>query len=214
MKQSRAPLFWGLLLTALGVLFLIGSLGYAAYIGLWVGVMLLCAAALCGVAYARNPQRWGVLFAVTLLGMIGAGAVVDAFAPGTLAAWTGPGFLVALGAPFVAGYAVTRRWGLLIPAGFFGASAAAAIIGNLGLQAVTGGAFFFGLAAMFALLPAAGAPANAGRWAYPASFALAVVGVFAMLSSIASSEITFPLVLIAAGLFLLWRTAGHRPSST
>jgi len=213
-KQSRAPLFWGLLLIALGVLFLIGSLGYAAYTGVWVGAILLGGAILCGFAYSRQPQRWGVLFAVTLLGVFGVVAVVDAFAPGTLSSWTGPAFLLALAVPFLAGYSVSRRWGLLIPAGVFGASAASAIVGIFGLDAVTGAAFFFVLAATFAILPAAGAPPRTGSWAYPVSFALAVVGVVAMLSSIASSEITVALLLIAAGVFLLWRTSRHRPSGT
>lgn len=214
MNHSRAPLFWGLLLIALGVLLLLGSAGFAAYAGLWWGIVLLGAAVLCVVSYARRPERWGVLFGVTLLGVAGAVSVADTVLPGTASAWSGPAFMVALGLPFAAGFAVSGRWGLLIPAGLFGAVAVAALVRGTGLETVAGAIFLFALAATFAILPYAGAPVGARRWAFPLSLVLAILGVLTLLSSVAAAGLSWALLLILAGVFLLYRGARPRPSGT
>jgi hypothetical protein len=136
--------------------------------------------------------------------------ISDAVLPGSSARWGGAGFLLALGVAFLAGFAVSARWGLLIPAGLFVAAAASAAAGEVGLQAVSGAVMLFGLGATFAVLPFAGAPSETRSWAFPVAAVLAAVGAIVLISSITVVAVAWALVLIGAGLLLLLWTALQR----
>jgi hypothetical protein len=201
-----------LVLLLVGVVLLAQTAGYFPSAGEAV-LGLLVASGGVGLVAASLTRRlgwWGTVGGASLAG-VGAVIVVEAVRPGAESQWAASIVLGSIGAGFLVAYLVLHtRWWMLIPAGTLLTLALAAGVGPL-LPADLGGAvYMFGLAATFAAVAAAGAPGKR-------SWALIPAGVFALLglatiSSSGRAGFVLPVLIIAAGVYLLVRSA-RRPGS-
>ncbi|WP_234553327.1 hypothetical protein [Thermus caliditerrae] len=186
----------GLTLVLLGVLLLLQNLGLALGRVL-LGVLLLGGGGGFLVAYGQDRGLWWALipgFGLLGLGLallLGEGAVSGAL------------FLLGLGLGFWAVFAVHRdHWWAVIPGGVLLTLALVALVeGLLGVEA--GWFLFVGLALTFGLLFFLGQ-----RWAlWPALGVLVPLGL-ASEGLKGLLAYAFPLALVGAGAYLLWRSVG------
>jgi hypothetical protein len=196
LHDRRTQLGVGLVL--LGLLALLSNFGLFAGLGAIVGMLLFGAAGVLVIGmYRRDPGRvWTLPVGFGLLGL----AVATLELP-----WSGGAFLGAIGLGFLAIWLLDEErqaWWALIPAG---------VLITLGLVAtwdemvggrgeVGGTIFFLGLAATFAALYLL--PSVQQRWAIWPALGLGVVAVLTL--SFSGGWIA-PIVLIAAGAWMLTR---------
>ena len=196
LHDRRTQLGVGLVL--LGLLALLSNFGLFAGLGAIVGMLLFGAAGVLVIGmYRRDPGRvWTLPVGFGLLGL----AVATLEAP-----WSGGAFLGAIGLGFLAIWLMDterKAWWALIPAG---------VLITLGLVAtwdemiggrgeVGGTIFFLGLAGTFAALYLL--PSVQQRWAIWPALGLGVVAVLTL--SFSGGWIA-PIVLIAAGAWMLTR---------
>ena len=202
MSTSRGPLYAGAGLILAGLLFLLAEFGYGNAAQAAFGTLFLAGGVLFFAGYARQPARWGLLFPAVALGAIGAGSFLDAFVAGS-DVWTGPLLLGGLGMPFVAGYAITRRWGLMIPAGVLVSLGFTAMAGVLGAGPYAGAILFAGLGLTFGLLPRAAPAGQVGSWAHIVGLSCAVLAGIVLTAAMSQAGVVWAVLLIGAGAALL-----------
>lgn len=181
----------GILLVTLGVLALLSNVGVLDGVGSVLGAILFAAVGVLLVrVYARRDQIWALPAAFTFFGLAAA-ALVD----GPL---SGSYFLALMGAGFLFLYAIERRhWWAIIPGGTLVSLAVVAGIDELALAIDAGPVLFLGLAVTFLAVYAVGQ-----RWAVWPALVLGVIAVVAL--STAASWV-LPVLLIGAGIYLLYR---------
>lgn len=117
MNQKRTNLIWGVVLIALGLLFLLENAGLLPEFGLSVWAVLFGGASLLFlVVYALNGWRsWGLLFPATILGAVA--LVIWLVQRGTEGAFLGSIVLWAVSLPFWVAFLANRKtnWWALIP---------------------------------------------------------------------------------------------------
>ncbi len=213
MKRTETALFWGVLLIIGGVLFLLQNLFFARH-GVEFIMAVLFGAGGCAFIYLflQNRARWwAVIPGFALLGL-GTLMIAEQVLPGKLGSMVGgPIFLGALGLSFWIIYLNKREhWWAIIPGGVLLTLALVAFVDAAFPEVDTGSIFFLGLGATFALLYVV--PTAEGRisWAiYPAAVML-ILGLVVAAQQATLLQYVWPLALIAAGLFLIWRTVGTR----
>ena len=195
--ESRAPIFWGLVLIGAGLVFLALTLGWVPNpTGGAVGVAFAVAGFALLVAYVALHAHWWTLIAGPAL--LGIGAVI--LLPG---GGSGAIFLGGIGLGFAL-IAMTNveRWWAVIPAGTMLTLAVITVAGPVigGLQ--SGALLFFGLAATFGILAVIRVHGRTMRWPlYPAVGCL-VFGALVATSGPLSAYF-WPVLLVAAGVVLL-----------
>ena len=115
MKQDRGYFALGLLLVALGVVFLLQNFGVLSGIAnlVWVVLFGLGGLAFLWVFITNNEQWWALIPGFTLLGLAGLIGFGD-----RLGEWAAALFLAAIGLSFWLIYAVRRDfWWAIIPGG-------------------------------------------------------------------------------------------------
>ena len=195
---DRRTTLWAVILIGAGTLFLIGNLGWFSGVASWFWATAFAIGGGGFLVYvlADRGQWWALIPGFALLGL--AAAVIGGAAGGGL-------FLSLLGAGFAAVYALDRtRWWAIIPGGTLITLGAVAWVDGA-VQGTHGGwIIFLGLAVTFGLLYLLPQGEGHQPWAiYPALATLALALV--ILASGAVLGILVPILLIAAGLFLLWR---------
>ncbi|HYM66170.1 MAG TPA: hypothetical protein VEW68_02655 [Patescibacteria group bacterium] len=205
-----ATVFWGVVLVVAGLLLLSLSLGLVpSPTGDVVGVLFAIAGFAILASYVVLHTHWWTLIAgPTMLGLAGA-----IFITGDLG---GAAFLGAIGVGFLL-VALTgvRRWWAVIPGGTLVTLGFIAAMSNAIGGTMSGSVLFFGLALTFGVLALIRIEGHRMVWpVYPALGCL----VFGLLlaTSAGASEILWPLLLVAAGVFLLIRSAArptHPPSA-
>jgi hypothetical protein len=205
-------LLWGVLLILAGLLFLAQtwSAGSVFPGGVWAGVwaaIFTGAGLTFGWVFVTDPSGswWAAIPGMSLLAL---GMVTGAHSLGwdTESAWLGSLFLGMIGLSFWLIYAFRRDcWWAIIPGGALFTLAAVALVSTWAEGIVAGAVFFFGLALTFGLV--AVLPAEHGRmgWALYPAVVLAILGVVVLLSLGSIANYLWPLSLIAAGLWLLYR---------
>jgi hypothetical protein len=147
---------------------------------------------------------WSVLFGAG--GLVAMSVVMQ-----SPSVWGGTIFLAGLGLGFWGVYLLQRHfWWAIIPGGTLLTLAAVTALGDRGLGHVSGAALFLGLAATFGLVsvvPSEGAPR---RWGLLPAAVLAVMGLTLFANRPMVMQIGWPLLLIGAGLAVLYRSR-HRP---
>lgn len=192
---------WAYALVAGGVLLLAAQLGWLGWMSSWLwAALFLLGAAFFILRFRREPAHWWALLPGAALAGIGL-----TFVAGDVG---GALFLGALGAGFAAVYVSGReRWWAIIPGGVL---LTLAVIAWLDVRAArwdTGWLFFVGLAVTFGLLAVLPEQQGRHRWAiYPALGATALV--FVTVLSGAVTGVVLPLLLVAAGVYLIWRGGG------
>ena len=211
MKMLRSRLLWGLLLIAMGVLFLFESLGFLALGGAW-SVLFFGAAVAFGLVFLDNRQAWwAIIPAMTLFGL-GALIVIGAYLEPAAAQWGVGVFMGSIALSFWIIYIVTRReqWWAIIPGGVLLALAAALVlepfVSGEGFVAI----FMLGMGLTFVLLYLFPTPGGRMGWALIPAAVLSLIGLAFLLvaSDIAASVagLVWPLALIIVGGYLLLRS--------
>lgn len=192
---------WAYVLVVGGLVLLAAQLGWLGWMSSWLWAALFLAGGAFFLLHFRSaPAHWWALIPGAALAGIGltflAGDVGGAF------------FLGALGAGFAAVYVTGReRWWAVVPAGVLLTLAVVAWLGVRAASWDTGWLFFSGIAVTFGLLAVLPEEQGRHRWAvYPALGAVALA-LLTVLSG-AVSGVVLPLLLVAAGAYLIWRRGG------
>ncbi|MFN2322340.1 MAG: hypothetical protein ABR510_05215 [Trueperaceae bacterium] len=194
--NERPRVLGAFALIAVGVLGLLSSLGVLGSLGGLFGLLLFGGAA---VFAASQGRRTGNFFwraaAYPLFGL-----AIASVAPASLG---GAAFLGSLGLAFwLAWRDDEQRWWALIPAGTLLSLGLTSLVdGSLLGAGAAGSVFLFGLAATFFALTRLRVE--------PQGWAIFPAGALALLAVVSASTAggwLFPLVFIAAGVYLLWRS--------
>lgn len=201
--KRNLNLLWGLLLIGGGVLLLLQNLGYLAHVSGYLWALLLGAPGLaCLGVYLNNRERWWAIIPGVVLLSLGALSGLQAWNSELAAPWMGPLTLGGIGLAFWLVYLARRSlWWAIIPAGLLTTLAVMARIDNVGGPS-TGAVFFFGLAITFLLVLLA----TRMSWAVWPAAGLALVAVFIVVGQGRFINYLWPVLLIAAGLFILFNT--------
>jgi len=205
MKNDQSRLIWGGILILAGILFLLQELNILGNASqyLWLIFMAAGAAVFIWIYFTKKEQWWAIIPGLTLLGLSlsGLDSLLN-FYPGSN--WTGAIFLGCIGLAFWLIYLRRQdQWWAIIPGGVLITLAAVA-----GLEKVlywSGGIFFLGLAATFALVGILPNQLDT-RWAFIPAAILAVLGVvsFAPLKSV--MVVIWPVAFIALGVYIIFRS--------
>jgi hypothetical protein len=206
-------ILWGSLLILAGLMFLLQNLGVFRFGDLFWGVLfILGGGAFLTIFLQDRAQWWAIIPGFTLLG-IGVIIGLTVLAPGFMAIIGGSIVLGSIGLAFLIIFLLDReKWWALIPAGTMLTLTVVAAISQAVPGMETGGIFFLGLGLTFGVV--ALLPTSAGRmsWAWIPAGILALMGLLLMAAAGSLIGYLWPLVIIAAGGFLILRTFLGRPS--
>jgi hypothetical protein len=206
-------ILWGSLLILAGLMFLLQNLGVFRFGDLFWGVLfILGGGAFLTIFLQDRAQWWAIIPGFTLLG-IGVIIGLTVLAPGFMAIIGGSIVLGSIGLAFLIIFLLDReKWWALIPAGTMLTLTVVAAISQAVPGMETGGVFFLGLGLTFGVV--ALLPTSAGRmsWAWIPAGILALMGLLLMAAAGSLIGYLWPLVIIAAGGFLILRTCLGRPS--
>jgi len=223
MDRSRASTGLGIILVALGCLFLLQNFGFLSGLGNLFWALLVGAGGLAflGVFISNREQWWALIPSFTLLGLASTLALSDTSLAG---GWVGAIFLGAIGAAFLVIYLLRREyWWALIPAGALFTLALVSAASSVLPGEASGGILFLGLAATFGSLYMLPAPIGDPRqgsgdperepgrqqWALIPAGVLALLGILMIASSGALIGLIVPVALIVAGGYVVLRGLGR-----
>jgi hypothetical protein len=205
-KWISSRVFWGLLLIAGGVLFLLQTLFNFEFGSLfWALVFGLGGTFFFSWFFQDRQQWWALIPGFTLL-CIGLIILLDTLVP--VASGTLAGFIIlgGIGASFLLIYFLRRDfWWALIPAGTLLTLGVVALLSDLTPGLEVGAVFFLGLAATFAMLTFVPTPEGRMKWPWIPAGILGGLGLIVIMSASNLAGIALPVVLILAGLFLVAR---------
>jgi len=207
MKRSNFKFLFsvigGILLIALGVLFLLNNFGILGFDWeLYIGPSFAIIGIVFLLVFLTNTDAWWAL--IPGFGLIGIGTIVfmgQSFS--TVAErWGGAIFLGLLGLAFVLIYIThTEHWWAIIPGGVLLALAGVTLVPDY--DALAGGIFFTGLAVTFGLVYILPKPGGRSTWAlYPAGILL-LIGILVILGATNLINLVWPAVLLIAGGYTL-----------
>ena len=213
LKFSHIRLVIGLMLILTGIMSFLQVSGIMTFDEKIVGLATAVIFTLVGVFFLAllfaGEQNWWAVFPGAGLLAIGALIALSLLLPQF--AWLGGSlFLGFLGLAF--GWVYTsnhNRWWAIIPGGVL-LTLAAVSLGDR-LPFLDGGSLFFlGLAATFGLVYLL--PTGAGRmsWAWIPAVVMLAMAVFIGLTSQHAMNYLWPVILIALGLFLAYRSFNHK----
>lgn len=204
MKKFDNRLLWGLLLIAAGVLFFLQNLNLipSAWDAIWALFLGAAGVAFVYVYLKDRSQWWAIIPGLVLVGL----ALLilgDQFWPQFSDRWGGGFFLGMIALSFWLIYVTNRElWWAIIPAGVLTTLAGITVLDYYLVETET--IFFLGLALTFllvALLPADGQM----RWAFIPAAALGLIALLTSASLQYLIDYIWPVALIAAGGYVLWR---------
>jgi hypothetical protein len=200
--KRNLNVMWGLLLIGGGVLFLLQNLGYLNRVSGYLWALGLGALGLGFLAsYFMERDRWWAIIPGVVLLSLAALVGLQAWNSELVGPWSGPLVLGGVALAFWLVYLARRAfWWAIIPAGVLTTLAVVARIDNAGGPS-TGAVFFFGLAATFIVVLLA----TRMSWAIWPAAGLALVAVFILVGQSRFINYLWPVLLIAAGLFILFR---------
>lgn len=205
-KWIGSRIFWGLILIAAGVLFLLQTLFNFEFGGLFWALAFGLGGAFFFSWFFQDRQQWWALIPGFTLLSIGLIILLDILLPAASSTLAGFIILGGIGASFLLIYLLRRDfWWALIPAGTLLTLAVVALLSDLIPGLEVGAIFFLGLAATFALLTLV--PTGEGRmkWPWIPAGILGGLGLIVLMSAGNLAGILAPVVLILAGLFLVAR---------
>lgn len=197
MKKNRLRLLIGGLLIVGGLLGLLQQLNLVpnATDVFWTAVLLAFGLWLLWRVWRREAGKWETLLAFILVGL-----ALTAL-PFLAAAWRGVIFLFFFGLGFLAWYWKDRSWWALLVTGIFFSLAVVSALDEV-YALPSDGVFLLGLGLTFALV--AWLHGRALAWAWTAALVLVVLGVLEMLAVTTLQGYLLPLILILAGVVILW----------
>jgi hypothetical protein len=215
MKWLESRVLWGAVLILGGVLFLLQNLNVLQVGGLFWAILLgLVGVYIMSIYFANRTNWWALIPGIILIDL----AVIiglQVILPGMKDFWTGSLFLAGIGLAFWAVYLNNRSfWWAIIPGGVLFTLAVVAGLSEARPGLETGGIFFLGLGATFALLavlPTEGSlPSHSLRWAFIPAGVLILMGLLLTAASASLINYIWPVVLILGGLFLVYNSLASR----
>ena len=206
-KWLGSRVFWGVLITLVGVVLLlqnleileIGDLFWALLVGL-AGVFFL------SVFITNRANWWGLIPGFTLISL----AILiflDSFAPGISDAWDRPIVVGGIAASFLAVYLVDRsNWWAIIPGGVMVTVGLMAVFDSILTGIGTTGVFFIGMGLTFGLVALAPTPQGRMKWAWIPAGVLLVMGLIFIAAAEAMFGVIWSAALVVVGLFMIYRT--------
>ena len=211
MKWITSRVFWGLLLIAGGVIFLLENLNILEVGGLFWAVLFAIAGLVFLTVFIGDRQHWWALIPGIILLAIGSLIFLDAVSPQATERLGGVIVLGGIGLAFLIVYLVNRaNWWALIPAGVMFTLAAVALLEGTMSDFETGGIFFLGLGLTFLLVALLPTPDGYMRWAFVPAGVLLLIGILMTAALTQVINFVWPLTLILAGLFLVLRAFRSR----
>lgn len=210
-RRSDAGLVWGLLLIAVGSVLLAQTLGLFPGSGeITVGALMVVGGLALAGGAVLGRLAVGAAVAGAALAGVGGAIVLDALWPEAGSVWSGPLILAAIGSGFLLVYLRAKTaWWAVIPAGALFSLAVVAGVTPLAPGAVTGAILLLGLAGTFAVVALLPVPGRNQRWAWIPALVLGSLGLLT-LGTTQATEVFLPMLLIAAGAYLLFRAARGR----
>jgi hypothetical protein len=224
--RNASDIFWGGMFLAAGLIFLsllLGGHWWASFPGFTLvalGALILLPKSLDAfggalfisgigisfwyVYFTSRVERWWALIPA---GVLSALAVMIVVAE-RYEEYGGAVFLGGIGLSFFAVYLTNRieRWWALIPGGVLATLAGVTIAAERFGEFQTAGFFFFGLAITFLLV----ALLAGMTWAYWPALVLGIMGFLGVASLLDIANYLWAVVLIGAGVFMLFRYFSNR----
>jgi hypothetical protein len=211
MNRKTLGLLGGLVLIALGITYLLEYLNIIS-IGSWVwgGLIALGGLLFLSVYLGNREHWWAIIPGVILLGIAATVFVVGLY-PAEMEIYGGTIVLSSIGLAFLFVYLANREnWWALIPMGVMTSLAVFVGWGNSsgGINSI--GIFFLGLGLTFLLVAIVPTAEGQLRWALIPAGILLMVGVLFLTNFPALLTYLWPLVLILAGILIIFRTIVRR----
>lgn len=208
-KLLESRIFWGLLLVAGGVMFLLENLGIFQLGSLFWGILM----AVGGIFFLALVQRsrdnwWALIPGFALIG-IALSVGLDIMYPEAAAAVGGGLVLAGLALGFWAIYLFTRQWWAIIPGGVLLTLAGMAVLDKFYPGVQGSGFFFLGIGLTFALVAILPAESDM-RWAWIPAGILIVMGLLLLAALGDMISYLWPAALILLGLGLIYRAMSRR----
>lgn len=210
MESTSTRTLAGAALVGLGALALLQNFGLLGGLAalVWATAFAAAGAAFLG-AFLRGRAWWAAIPGTTLLG-IGATIALSTLTRGVADELIGALVPGAIGAGFLLIYIARQEyWWALIPGGVM-LSVAAVVALSPVLGDAAGAILFVGMGLTFGALTRLPGQAERMRWALIPAGVMLAMGAVVLLSTTQLANIVVPLVLIAGGVALLYRTGVDR----
>lgn len=200
MTRSRIlSIFWGLVLIAIGGLWLAGKLDYVQFdlfsAQAWVVAFAVASAAFFLSYFLNGLQKWGWLFPAFICAALA--LTIGMSIAGLDGSFMGVPILAAVALPFYVGFALDRtRWGLLIPAWVLTVLSAVTLLADLVEGEWIGALFLYAVAAPFLVVYLRD---RSRKWALIPAAVIAVVGTIPLLVALFGDDDA-----VAVGVMLLF----------
>ena len=207
MKRFDMRIVFGLVLIVAGSMFLLQNLGifYGGVSLLWA--ILVGGAGIASLyAYANNRESWWALIPGTTLVAIALNIILDVISPRMSNILGGSIILGGIGLGFWLVFLNRRAfWWAVIPAGVLSSLAVVSIAGEFFPAGQTDGLFLVGLGMTFFLLAALPGYGNQLKWALIPGGIITAIGVLTLPFMQVTFNILFPLALIGAGGYVIYK---------
>ena len=206
MNWITSRTFWGVLLIIGGIIFLLENLGIVAIGEAFWGILLGVAAIGFLSVYLTNRENWWALIPGMILLSVSALIILNTIFPGGTGELGGVIVLGGIGLAFLLIYLTNREnWWAIIPAGVMLTLSIVVLLGEV----ITGfevlGIFFLGLGLTFALVAILPTPHGQMKWAFIPAGVMIVLGLLITAALSPLINYIWPVALILAGLFLVFR---------
>ena len=214
MRWLASRIFWGILLIAGGIVFLLQNLNLIALGDLfWAVVFGFVGLSFLTVFLGDRQQWWSLIPAFVLLA-IGVIILIDYAFPGISDQLGGMIFLGGIGLAFIVVYLVNRdNWWAIIPAGVLLTLAAVTVVADTTTGFNTGGIFFLGIGLTFAVVGVLPTPHGELRWAFIPATVLILMGLILMAAFSSMVNYIWPIAIILVGFYLIFLTWKRSRSS-
>lgn len=214
MKFPILRILWGLLLILAGVLFLLdltGSVSLGDY--QWAIILGIGGLAFLSVFISDRRQWWSLFPSFGLL--IGAAAIfIETYYPQLPGDIIGAIAMGAIGLAFLLIFLSNfEHWWALIPAGVLLSLGVSLGLSSFITGLDMGGLFLLGLGITFGVIGFVRTPQGQMKWAFIPAVVLLLLGSFLLIASFNLFLYLWPLALIAAGIFIVYRVIKGRNST-
>jgi hypothetical protein len=207
MKWIASRTLWGILLIAGGIIFLLENLGMITVGEIFWSILLGVGAFGFLSVYLSNRENWWALIPGITLLAVATLVFLNTVLPGETGDWGGVIVLGGIGLAFLLVYLTNRdNWWAIIPAGVMITLSAVVLLSEVVTGFEVGGILFLGLGLTFALVAVLPNPNGQMKWAFIPAGVLVLMGLLVMAALSSLINYLWPLVLILAGLFLVFRT--------
>lgn len=206
MNWITSRTFWGVLLIIGGIIFLLENLGIVAIGEAFWGILLGVAAIGFLSVYLTNRENWWALIPGMILLSVSALIILNTIFPGGTGELGGVIVLGGIGLAFLLIYLTNREnWWAIIPAGVMLTLSIVVLLGEVISGFEVGGIFFLGLGLTFALVAILPTPHGQMKWAFIPAGVMIVLGLLITAALSPLINYIWPVALILAGLFLVFR---------